>query len=136
MLPDSESGFVYFLRILNLSLYFIISKYLLEKIAAIILDLEKLSERISVIKLNYRNFLGIVFLPVVMLLFYNSNSPKIIYYIVLGGMLFLNLFTYYQLIKFHQKLIKTYFVYFILYLCTFEIIPYLIIFNWYVNYWN
>lgn len=120
-----------YLQILNISSFFVVSRYLIEKIVAITFHLEPLSERINIIKLNYRNFLGLIYLSIATLLYYNTSLPDLVFDILAVLLLLLHALVYYQNIKWNQKTIKAHYVYFILYLCTFEIIPYLFLYKWF-----
>lgn len=105
---------------------FILTKFLIEKLISFLLNLERLANRYNFHKLSYRNFLGITLLPFNALLLYNPNYRSAIIYttLTLFGLLYITAFI--LTLKSNQKAISRHPFYFILYLCTLEIAPYLI----------
>lgn len=127
------NNLVHFVQILNVLSFLVLSKYLIEKIVAICFHLEDFMDQYSLVKVNYRSYIGLILLPIAMILFYNRTIDPIVLY-GLGALLILaNVFIYSMIIKIYQKYIGAYFYYFILYLCTFEIAPYYILYKWYIN---
>lgn len=127
------ASFRQFAQILNIVCFFILSKYLIEKVIAICFDLEEFINQFHLVKVNYRTYLGLAMLPITMILFYNTTISPYVMYLILSLIVIANVFIYSMIIKIHQKQLSSYFYYFILYLCTFEIAPYYILYKWYVN---
>jgi hypothetical protein len=123
-------NYIAFIQIITFLFVFILSKFLIEKIIGTSINSESLVDQFNLIKVNYRAFLGLVLLPINIVLYYNSWPIKAIFYIILSVFLFYNVFTYYFLIKTYQKVIFGKLFYFILYLCTLEIVPYYFIYYW------
>ena len=123
-------NYIAFIQIITFLFVFILSKFLIEKIIGTSINSESLVDQFNLIKVNYRAFLGLVLLPINIVLYYNSWPIKAIFYIILSVFLFYNVFTYYFLIKTYQKVILGKLFYFILYLCTLEIVPYYFIYYW------
>ncbi|WP_177766565.1 DUF4271 domain-containing protein [Flavobacterium sp. I3-2] len=118
-----------FLKVFNFLTFFILGKYLIEKIIANFFNIEDFTEQYNLIKVNYRTYLGLLILPVLMFLFYTKTQEIIIIYFILSIILLTNLIMYSVILKNHQKLIQKHILYFILYLCTLEIAPYLLIYK-------
>lgn len=128
---NSLDSFIDFLKILNFLTFFIIGKYLIEKIIANFFNIEDFTEHYNLIKINFRTYLGLIIFPITMFLFYTKTQEINIIYIVLFIILITNIIMYGVILKNHQKYIAKHILYFILYLCTLEIAPYLIIYKWF-----
>ncbi|MCG2417993.1 DUF4271 domain-containing protein [Aequorivita sp. F47161] len=108
---------------------FILIKFTFEKIVANIFSMDELINNYLYQKLSYRNFLGIFFF-VGNLIFLYIYSPTPIAMIVFGVIaLLLNAIALLYSYKKNGKLIFRNFFYFILYLCTLEISPYIILYK-------
>ncbi|WP_162497956.1 DUF4271 domain-containing protein [Paenimyroides tangerinum] len=123
------NSFIDFLKIFNFLTFFIVGKYLIEKIIANFFNINEFTDQYNLIKVNYRTYLGLLILPVSMFLFYTKTQEIYIIYVVLSIILLTNLIMYSVILKNHQKLILKHILYFILYLCTLEIAPYLLIYK-------
>lgn len=126
---NSLNSFLDFLNIFNFLTFFIVGKYLIEKIIANLFNIEDFIEQYNLIKVNYRTYLSLLILPVSMFLFYSKNQEISIVYIVLAFVLITNLIMFSVILKYLQKSILKHILYFILYLCTLEIAPYLLIYK-------
>ncbi len=126
---NSLNSFLDFLNIFNFLTFFIVGKYLIEKIIANLFNIEDFIEQYNLIKVNYRTYLSLLILPVSMFLFYSKNQEISIVYIVLAFVLITNLIMFSFILKNLQKSILKHILYFILYLCTLEIAPYLLIYK-------
>lgn len=122
-----------FIKIITFTTFFIIIKYILEKIISVILDLELYVNTYNFYKLSARNLFGIVLIPINLLLVYCINGNKIIFFSVILTFLLYNLIGLFFLLKNYQKLIISKLFYFILYLCALEIAPYLVIYKFLVK---
>ncbi len=120
-----------FVKIITFTTFFIIIKYILEKIVAVILDLESHINTYNFYKLSTRNLFGITLIPINLLLVYYINGNKIIFFSVILTFLLYNLIGLFFLLKNYQKLIISKLFYFILYLCALEIAPYLVIYKFF-----
>lgn len=128
---SKNNGIVY-LQIITSLFVISMSKYFIEKIIAIIFEIDKIADIFNHFKMSYRSFFTLFLFPVVTLLFYN-NTNKITIYILLGIIIIYNTITYINILKFFKtKLISNLF-YFILYLCTLEIAPYYFFYYWLKN---
>lgn len=123
-------NYITYIQIITFLFVFILSKFLIEKIIGTTINSESLVDKFNLIKVNYRAFLGFVLLPINIILYYNSWPIKAVFYIILTIFLLYNVFTYYFLVKTYQKTILGNLFYFILYLCTLEILPYYFMYYW------
>ena len=123
-------NYITYIQIITFLFVFILSKFLIEKIIGTTINSESIVDQFNLIKVNYRAFLGFVLLPINIILYYNSWPIKAVFYIILTVFLLYNVFTYYFLVKTYQKTILGNLFYFILYLCTLEILPYYFMYYW------
>jgi len=119
-----------FIKVLNIITFFILAKYLIEKIVAVCFNVEDFAEQYNLLKVNYRTYLGLLLLPVAIVWFYYPVNSMYLAYGVMAIIVLINIALYAVILKNYEKLILSNIFYFILYLCTLEIAPYLIIFRW------
>ncbi len=129
----TKSNWVIYIRIVTFLTFFVLSKYLIEKIIATAFDIEEFAEQYNMIKVSYRSFVSIVLLPTTIILYYNIDPKLIIIKILLYFLLVVNAFIYLKGFKIFQKLIIGKLFYFILYLCTLEIAPYYFMYYWFTK---
>lgn len=120
-------------RVFSVLLFFILIKYFLEQIIAVCFGIEEFVGQYNLVKLTYRSFIGLLMFPIVVVLFYNQFLSTYLLWGVLIAFALSNLVLFILLIKNHQKLISRFILYFILYLCTFEIAPYIILYHWFAK---
>lgn len=123
-----------FIQIINFITFFVLTKYILDKIIALSFNIEEFADALNLQKATYRNFLGMILLGIDVLLFYNNIDNKIILSILIFALIAINLLLYIIFIKNYQKSIINKLFYFILYLCTLEIAPYFLLFFWFKNF--
>lgn len=122
-------NFVFFIQILTGVSFFILFKFYLEKIIALIFNIEEFSKQLQYLKVTYRNYIGLLLLPILIILFYNTEFCTPIVLSVLGVFIVISMsVSYLIIINSHQKALLGKLFYFILYLCTLEIIPYYFIY--------
>lgn len=105
---------------------FIIFKYFLEKVIASIFEIEKFASKFIFDRASYRNLIPIIIFPFLIMLIFSDLDNKFILTIIFILFFALNFLSLTLTIKKHQKVIRQWLFYFILYLCAFEIVPYLI----------
>ena len=129
----SKTDWIQFIQIFTFVIYFILSKFLIDKIIATSFNIEELVEQFNLQKVTYRTYIGLLLLPVDILLFYYDsifkNIPLLILYIILG----INVLLYLVSIKNYRNEIFGKLFYFILYLCTLEIAPYYFMYYWFTK---
>ena len=124
----SKTDSTLYIQIITFLIFFILSKYLVEKIIATAFNIEEFVEQFNMQKVTYRTYIGLIILPINIILFYYDTIPRIIPLIIISTVLTINVITYLISIKKHQNLIMGKLFYFILYLCTLEIAPYFFVY--------
>ena len=122
-----------FVKIISFTMFFIIIKYIVEKIIAVILDIEPYINAYNFQKINARNLFGLLLIPINLVLVYYDYGNKIVFFSIFFIFLFYNLIVLFLLLKNYQKLIISKLFYFILYLCALEIAPYLVIYKFLIK---
>lgn len=107
----------------------ILIKILIERLIGSLFEIDSLIDSYVFQKTNYKNYIGLVLLPINILLIFVVNPSKTILYIVAGLILVINLVGFITSFKIHQKLILNNLFYFILYICALEIAPYIILYK-------
>jgi hypothetical protein len=129
----SKYNFTTFIQLVTICSIFILSKFLLEKIIAVVFDFEEIIEQYNLQKVNYRTYISMCLLPINMLLFYTNTLSIIVIYSLISLVIAANILSYLNSLKIYQKFIIGKLFYFILYLCTLEIAPYYFIYYWFTN---
>jgi hypothetical protein len=125
-----KTDWILFIQIATFLLYFILAKYLIEKIVATSFNIDDFADLFNLQKVTYRTYIGVLILPVNAILFYYNNIPQIIPLVIIGVSLCLSLYSYFISIKTYQNVIFSKLFYFILYLCALEIAPYYFLYYW------
>ncbi|MXN92138.1 DUF4271 domain-containing protein [Flavobacterium sp. Sd200] len=128
-----EEGGISYVRIFTVVTFFILSKFLTEKIIATAFNIEEFNEQFNLHKVNYRAYIGLLLLPVNLVLFYNVAPGRLLLYLILGVILAATFISYLVSLRIYQKLILGKLFYFILYLCALEIAPYYFMYYWFTN---
>ncbi|AXG68413.1 hypothetical protein KORDIASMS9_00628 [Kordia sp. SMS9] len=118
-----------FVKISSFMVFFIVIRYILEKIMAVILDIELYINAYNFHKINARNLFGLLLIPINLVLVYYDYQHNIVFFSVICVFVSYNLIVLFLLLKNYQKLIINKLFYFILYLCALEIAPYLVIYK-------
>ena len=108
---------------------FILIKVLLERLIGSLFEIDKLIDQYLFQKISYKNFLGLVLLPINALFIYSFKPPITVIYIIVVLLLLITVLGLISTIKTHLNVIKHNFFYFILYLCALEIAPYIILYK-------
>ena len=118
-----------FVQICTAYAFFVLIKFLIEKIVGTIFNIDTIINSYLYQKLSYRNLLGIAVFVANLILFYVVEPSKVFLFIFLGILVVLNCIALINSYKTLWKLILSNFSYFILYLCALEIAPYLILYK-------
>ncbi|WP_242131276.1 DUF4271 domain-containing protein [Aestuariivivens marinum] len=108
---------------------FILIKVLIERLIGSLFEIDNLIDTYLFQKITYKNYLGLMLLPINAFLIYSFKPSAPLFYIMLGLLFVVNITGLVTSFKRHQSLIKTNFFYFILYLCALEIAPYIILYK-------
>ena len=129
----SKTDWLLYIQIITFLIFFILAKYLIEKIIATAFNIEEFVEQFNLQKVTYRTYIGLIILPISVILFYYDTISRNILLIILLVFLIFNVLAYLISIKKYQNLIFGKLFYFILYLCTLEIAPYFFMYYWYTK---
>jgi len=113
--------------------FFILIKVLIERLIGSLFEIDKLINQYIFQKISFKNYLGLLLLPVNALLLYSFQPTLPLIYGIIGFILILNIIGLVSSFKTHQSLIKNNFFYFILYLCALEIAPYIILYKVFIS---
>jgi hypothetical protein len=104
-------------------------KILLERLIGSVFNIDTLVDNYLFQKTSYKNYLGIILLPINTILIYSLLPTKPVFAVIIVLLLLLSFIGFTTSLKTHQKLIISKLFYFILYLCAFEIAPYIILYK-------
>lgn len=130
---SSKTDWILYIQIITFLIFFILSKYLIEKIIATAFNIEEFTEQFNLQKVTFRTYIGLLLLPINIILFYYDNISRNILIFFLCIILIVNVLTYIVSIKNYQNVIFSKLFYFILYLCTLEIAPYYFMYYWFTK---
>ena len=129
----SKTDWILYIQIITFLIYFVLSKFLIEKIIATAFNIDEFIEHFNLQKVIYRTYIGLFILPINVILFYYDNISRSIPLLILGIILTVNTFAYFISVKNHQNVIFSKLFYFILYLCALEIAPYYFMYYWFTK---
>jgi hypothetical protein len=111
----------------------ILIKILLERLIGSLFDIDELIDSYIFQKTNYKNYIGLVLLPINIILIFALNPSSTIIYIIIALIVLINLIGFITSFKTHQKAVLNNLFYFILYLCALEIAPYVILYKVFIT---
>jgi hypothetical protein len=120
----SKTDWILYIQIITFLIFFVLSKFLIEKIIATAFEIEEFVEQFNLQKVTFRTYIGLFILPINIILFYYDSISRNILIFFIAIVLIVNIFTYLVSIKNYQNIIFSKLFYFILYLCALEIAPY------------
>ena len=129
----SKTDWILYIQIFTFLTFFILSKYLIEKIIATSFNIEEFIEQFNLQKVTYRTYIGLIILPLNIILFYYDSFSRNILLAIIAIVLVINVLTYFISIKNYQNIIFGKLFYFILYLCALEIAPYYFMYYWFTK---
>ena len=129
----SKTDWLLYIQIFTFLIFFILAKYLIEKIIATAFNIEEFVEQFNLQKVTYRTYIGLIILPLSVVLFYYDTISRNILLFLIAIVLIFNILSYLISIKNYQNLIFGKLFYFILYLCTLEIAPYFFMYYYYTK---
>ncbi|MGB5608041.1 DUF4271 domain-containing protein [Eudoraea sp.] len=132
ILSNSESDLypVVFSIILGFLFLFLFGKILLQMGGGFVFNNNKIISEFIFKKLSYLNYSSIIMLASNIIITYVLTDSKIVVFASIFLIVVVNVIGWITIIKNYQKLISSYFFYFILYLCALEIAPFVIIVNY------
>lgn len=117
------------LKVIGIFFCIKLGKFFLELFTGWLFDINTLISSYLFQKMNYKNYMGIVLIPINIILTYTAHSSNNLFYIFIILLVALNLIGFITSFRSNQKLLLGNFFYFILYLCTLEIGPYIILYK-------
>ncbi|WP_452229250.1 MULTISPECIES: DUF4271 domain-containing protein [unclassified Lacinutrix] len=112
----------------------ILAKTSIERLLGSLFDVETILDFYVFQKMSYKNFIGLLLIPVNFILLFSVTPSPIILQILGLVFLLINCISIAASYKTYQSLIKSNLLYFILYLCTLEISPYLVLYKLFIDY--
>ncbi len=112
---------------------FILIKVLIERLIGSLFEIDKLVDQYLFQKISYKNYLGLLLIPINAILIFSITPSLKIIYVMIIILLIINAIGLITSFKAHQNTIKTNLFYFILYLCALEIAPYLILYKVFIS---
>ena len=126
---DLSIDLILSLQLIGVFIVLIFTKYFIELLIGWFFDINFLIGAYLFQKMNYKNFIGIILIPINIILLYAVVPTKKLICGFIISLLVLNLIGFFSTFKTHQKLLLSNFFYFILYLCALEIGPYIILYK-------
>ncbi|WP_420603891.1 DUF4271 domain-containing protein [Flagellimonas sp.] len=123
----AESSITVFFTIMGVLILFQMVKLLLQYTKGFVFNTLDLVSELMFNKISYLNYSSLIMFISNIILVYIFEDSKIVIYTALILIVSINLIGVAKLLKNHQKAIISYFLYFILYLCTLEIAPLVIV---------
>ncbi|MBQ0787681.1 MAG: DUF4271 domain-containing protein [Oceanihabitans sp.] len=111
-----------------------LGKTSIERLLGSLFDLENILDFYVFQKMSYKNFIGLLLIPVNFILLFGATPSPIMLQILVLVFLLINCISIAASYKTYQSLIKSNLLYFILYLCTLEISPYLVLYKLFIDY--
>jgi|TARA_R110002049_G_scaffold76188_2_gene195983 hypothetical protein len=102
---------------------------LFERLLSSVLDIEPIIDKYIFEKTSFQNFVGLVLLPINALLIYTLTPNQTLLITLLAILLALQFFGLFLFIKNNLNVFRKSLFYFILYLCTLEIAPYVVLYK-------
>lgn len=126
LIPYEKNLTTYFIILGALTLFELV-KFLLQMLTGIVFNSLSLIGGLVFSKVSYLNYSSIAIAIANILLIYITTDSKTIIYAAISVIILINGIGGIKLLKNHQKALFPYFMYFILYLCTLEIAPLVLI---------
>jgi len=126
---DWSFNLILFLQLLVVIGAILVLKSGIERILGRLFEIEPLIDAYLFQKTSFKNYSGMLLIPINALLLFSVTPSKPTIYFIIGFIIIINLIGFITSVRNYQKLIISNFFYFILYLCTLEIGPYLILYK-------
>jgi len=129
LIEKTAFSIVSFSKLLLIIGVLLLIKVLLERLIASLFDIDEVIDTYIFQKTNYKNYSGLILLPINIILIYSVQPTANLIYVIIGFLILINLIGFITTFKTYQKLILGNLFYFILYLCALEIGPYIILYK-------
>ncbi|EGV42284.1 DUF4271 domain-containing protein [Bizionia argentinensis JUB59] len=131
--PDLDMSGIVLLKLIAITAIYLIMKTLIERLIGSVFDIDFIIENYLFQKTSYKNFIGLILMPLNAIVIYGDLASKAIIYATWSIILIVFVIGIITTIKTYHNLIKENMFYFILYLCTLEIAPYIILYQMAIN---
>jgi hypothetical protein len=125
------TDFLFFLKILAVFGLFIFVKFGFDTLLGYIFRISQFVIEFNLVKLTYRNFLGLLLIPFVFFLYVSTPLSKTDGIIIGTIIIIINGYAFIRAFLNFRKFVQPHLFYFILYLCALEIAPYAILIKWF-----
>lgn len=105
--------------------FLLLLKIFIQLFISTLFDLQSFYKSYFFTKVSYSNYASVLIVLYLFCIVYTSKITELHLFLSLLILLIINVLSWITIIKIHQNSIKTYIIYFILYLCTLEIAPYI-----------
>src|SRR4051812_2560062 len=95
----SKTDWILYIQIITFLFFFILSKYLIEKIVATAFDIEEFVEQFNLQKVIFRTYIGLLILPINIILFYHNSISTNFLLFIIAITIVINVLTYLLSIK-------------------------------------
>ena len=112
---------------------FIFIKIALQRLVSYVFDMDTFSRSYLFVRLSYSNYAGFVLVFLLFLNIYGAKSDIYLFAFSLIVFLYIQVLGLVSFAKLYKNQLKQYWYYFILYICAFEIAPYIFINHWISN---
>ncbi|OBX23124.1 MULTISPECIES: DUF4271 domain-containing protein [Bizionia] len=126
---ELEISKLFLLKLTAIIAILIVMKTLLERLIGSVFEIDFLIDNYLFQKISYKNFLGIILMPLNAIIIYGISVSNPIIYSIWAVIVFVFIIGIITTVKTYQNLIKQNMFYFILYLCALEIAPYIILYQ-------
>ncbi|WGK66326.1 DUF4271 domain-containing protein [Croceiramulus getboli] len=120
-----------YLQIIAFYCILVLGKFFFEKIVGTLFQLESVFEKYHFFKLSYRNYTGLILIPINAYFCYVGLPGKSLMLALIGALVIFHLISLFYVWKRFEQMISQHLFYFILYLCALEIAPYLLLYKWF-----
>jgi len=124
-----KNQFLYFLKIAFVIFVFYLIRYSIGKIIALFFNIKKEQEELSFVKLTHLAKVTLIAFPFLIVFTYLDFRNGFLFIVLAIYLALLLLIKYIILLRQNQKLIFNKLFYFILYLCTLEILPLILVYK-------
>ncbi len=128
-LEIAQGGLLLYVKIFLIYGVFMGGKYYFEKIIGVIFSIERFLNTYLFFKVAYKNFLALCLFPLLLILTYFWKGSEFFYKVIFILFVAVNLLSISKFYKKRKPEISQNLFYFILYLCTIEIVPYFILYK-------
>lgn len=123
----------FFIKLVLAIAILIVMKILIERLLGSVFEIEFLTDNYLFQKITYKNFIGLVLIPINLLIIYAVPISNVLLYITVAFLILIFCIGIITTVKAHLNLIKPNLFYFILYLCALEIAPYIILYAFVID---